>query len=213
MERKQSETVVPEAMADADAESVTGKRAVEAGAGGGQAGSEPEAKRTKAESEDAVDALANRPATKAKLEWLYQTGKVNKGEIAQSTLLQLSEVSDSRGVEIVEQFSESDLSDVPDKSSFFSGVIKCFRSPYSAGTRYGLACIVILCSVSASVFGASRRVSHERARSASWKVVGASCPPVCQVILKGAAWQCSCTGCCTDVIVSRCARRWHVAVC
>ena len=51
--------------------------------------------------------LANRPAIKAKLEWLYSTGKMNAAEMTESTLKQLSEFSDSKGVEIVEQFYEA----------------------------------------------------------------------------------------------------------
>ena len=85
------------------------------------------------------DLLVDRPATKAKLEWLYKSGKISADEMTQSTLLQLREFSDSKGVEIVEQFAEADLAGVRNKAGFFGGVIKRYREMQAAPAQLGAA--------------------------------------------------------------------------
>ena len=94
----------------------TGKRTNEEKGAVGNDEEKPEAKRVKTDGAlvpvpampcPTTVMLANRPAIKAKLEWLYSTGKMNAAEMTESTLKQLSEFSDSKGVEIVEQFYEA----------------------------------------------------------------------------------------------------------
>ena len=140
-------------------EAGTGKREKE-DEGGDEGAGEPEAKRAKAAggavgvpaatleavsraevsaAAATADVLANRPATKAKLEWLYTTGKLTREEVTPGTLQELSEFSDSKGVEIVEQYAEADLSDVRNKGGFLGGVIKRFRDQQAPAPTSGCA--------------------------------------------------------------------------
>ena len=71
--------------------------------------------------------LRDRPATKAKLEWLYSTGRIRAAEITDGVLQLLAAVSDSQGVGIVQQFGEvPDVkwSEIRNKAGFLMGIIK-----------------------------------------------------------------------------------------
>ena len=123
-------------------ESGTGGAAATGVATGGApagAGAPAQAAPGTAPASGGVDLLASRPATKAKLEWLYATGKMTAIEMTESTLQQLLQFSDSKGVEIVEQFAVADLSGVKNKAGFFGGVIKRFRDMQAAPASLGVA--------------------------------------------------------------------------
>jgi len=109
---------------------------VAAGTGGSPAGAGAPAP---ALAGGGADLLASRPATKAKLEWLYATGKMAASEMTESTLQQLCQFSDSKGVEIVEQFAVADLNGVKNKAGFFGGVIKRYRDMQAAPASLGAA--------------------------------------------------------------------------
>ncbi len=214
-------------MADEDT-AATGKRAKEEPAGGGEesGAGEPEAKRAKADDgavevpaetlaavsrveastsvpKAGADALADRPATKAKLEWLFSTGKMPREEMTPGTLQELSEFSDSKGVEIVEHYAEADLSDVRNKCAFFGGVIKRFRDQQAAAIPAGCARMLRACAY---------RATGPRCPAAWLTRHPLPCVRVC-VCVQGRAAQCVRGGCRGGPAARApgCARRRHVA--
>ena len=75
------------------------------------------------------EVLNTRPATKAKLEWLFTTGKVTQAEMDQKIISSLCEFPDATGVQIVELFAEADMSSIRgNKCGYLAGVMKRFRS-------------------------------------------------------------------------------------
>jgi len=109
----------------------SGKRSKDVEGGMAEGAAEPDAKRARAENDQSgvlgLALLVNRPATKAKMEWLYTTGKISPEDMSDSSLRQLTEFSDSKGVEVIEQYNDADISNVRNKAGFFGGVIKRFR--------------------------------------------------------------------------------------
>ena len=74
------------------------------------------------------EVLNTRPATKAKLEWLFTTGKCTQAEMDQKIISSLCEFPDATGVQIVEHFAEADMSSIRNKCGYLAGVMKRFRS-------------------------------------------------------------------------------------
>jgi hypothetical protein len=132
--RTKEETEGAEAGAETESQVKRAKAEAEGGnaapAGTAKAG-EASSSGTPAASVAAI--LADKPATKAKLEWLYSTGKLSASEMNESALKQLAEFSDSKGVEIVENFAGTDMSGVGDKASFFCGIMKNILDQSRAG--------------------------------------------------------------------------------
>eukprot|EP00286_Rhodomonas_abbreviata_P022178 CAMPEP_0181292802 /NCGR_PEP_ID=MMETSP1101-20121128/2715_1 /TAXON_ID=46948 /ORGANISM="Rhodomonas abbreviata, Strain Caron Lab Isolate" /LENGTH=147 /DNA_ID=CAMNT_0023397325 /DNA_START=65 /DNA_END=505 /DNA_ORIENTATION=- len=69
-----------------------------------------------------------KPAVKAKLQWLFQTGKCREDEIDTKIMLSIAEFSDAVGVQILEHFAEADMNTVRNKSAFLAGVMRRFRN-------------------------------------------------------------------------------------
>lgn len=73
------------------------------------------------------EVLSTRPATKAKLLWLFTTGKVTAKEMDHKIISSLCEFPDATGVQIVEHFGEADMSSIRNKCGYLAGVMKRFR--------------------------------------------------------------------------------------
>ena len=71
--------------------------------------------------------LDDRPATKAKLEWIFAQGRCHPSEIDDKVMMSLREFPDATGVEILENFAQADLNNVRNKSAFIAGVMKRYR--------------------------------------------------------------------------------------
>jgi len=71
--------------------------------------------------------INTRPATKAKLEWLFTTGKVTLKDMDQKIISSLCEFPDATGVQIVEHFGEADMTSIRNKCGYLAGVMKRFR--------------------------------------------------------------------------------------
>uniref|UniRef100_A0A7S0EYD0 Heterogeneous nuclear ribonucleoprotein Q acidic domain-containing protein n=1 Tax=Hanusia phi TaxID=3032 RepID=A0A7S0EYD0_9CRYP len=80
------------------------------------------------------EVMDTRPAIKAKLEWLYSTGKCRRDELDLKIVASLCDFSDSVGVQIIEHFCDADMATMRSKSAFLAGVIKRFRNE-SASVR------------------------------------------------------------------------------
>uniref|UniRef100_A0A7S4PPQ6 Heterogeneous nuclear ribonucleoprotein Q acidic domain-containing protein n=1 Tax=Guillardia theta TaxID=55529 RepID=A0A7S4PPQ6_GUITH len=78
------------------------------------------------------EVLDSKPATKAKLEWLFSTGKCRRDELDSKIVASLCDFSDSVGVQIIEHFCDADMSTMRSKSAFLAGVIKRFRTEGAA---------------------------------------------------------------------------------
>jgi hypothetical protein len=89
---------------------------------------------------DLPPCVESRPATKAKLKWLFTTGKCSRFEMDNKIIASLCDFPDATGVQIVEHFAEADMSSIRNKCGYFAGVMKRLRSEHSSfggGARGG----------------------------------------------------------------------------
>lgn len=66
-------------------------------------------------------------SVEARLDSIFAMGKCRREDVDQRCLDQLKSLPESAGLEVVQKFSEADLSSINSKSGFLMGIIKRFK--------------------------------------------------------------------------------------